>query len=85
MVEAHLRGRRGRGRWGLLEMGGLFKKGRGLFDLEKKMVSVLHKELGYKVDKLMYKKVGGHATKTNPNFQFINKPSRICPHEVKKS
>ena len=36
------------------------------------MVSVLHKELEYKVEKLSYKKVGGHAakeSKTNPNFQ----------------
>ena len=27
------------------------------------MVTVLHKELGYKVEKLKYKKVGGHAAK----------------------
>ena len=66
-------------------MGGLFKRGRGLFDLEKTKVSVLHKELEYKVGKLKYKKVGGHAAKTNPNFQLINKPSRISPHEVKQS
>ena len=26
------------------------------------MVSVLHRELAYKVEKLKYKKVGGHAT-----------------------
>ena len=32
-----------------------------LFNLEKTMVSVLHKDLEYKVDKLKYKKVGGHA------------------------
>ena len=38
--------------------------GGGLFNLEKTMVSVLHKELQlYKVEKLKYKKVGGHATK----------------------
>ena len=49
-------------------MGGLFKRGMGLFDLEKTMVSVLHKELEYKMDNLKYKKVGGHAAKTNPNF-----------------
>ena len=60
---------RGRGRrWSLIEKGGLFKRGRGLFDLEKTMVSVLHKELEYKMDNLKYKKVGGHAAKTNPNF-----------------
>ena len=33
----------------------------GLFDLETTMVSVLHKELQYKVIKLRYKKLGGHA------------------------
>ena len=30
--------------------------GGGLFNLEKTMVSVLHKELKFKVEKLMYKK-----------------------------
>ena len=38
---------------------------RGFFErgayLEKMMVSVLHKELKYKVEKLKNKKVGGHA------------------------
>ena len=66
-------------------MGGLFRRGRGLFDLEKTMVSVLHKEIEYKVDKLKYKKVRSHAAKTNPNFQLINKPSRISPYHVKQS
>ena len=36
------------------------------------MVSVLHKEQEYQVEKLNYKKVGGHTakeSKTNPNFQ----------------
>ena len=33
----------------------------GLFNLEKTVVSVLHKELEYKVEKLKNKKVGGHA------------------------
>ena len=33
----------------------------GLFNLEKMMVSVLHKELECKVEKLKYKKVRGHA------------------------
>ena len=33
-----------------------------LFNSEKTTVSVLHKELEYKVEKLKYKKVGGHAT-----------------------
>ena len=38
----------------LIEMG-------GLFNLEKMMVSVLHKELEYKVEKLRVQEVGGHA------------------------
>ena len=45
----------------------------------------LHKEPEYKVEKLKYKKRGGHAIKDqkiNPNFQLVNKPSRINPHEV---
>ena len=37
--------------------------GGGLFNLEKNMVSVLHKDLEYKVDKLLYKKVGVHVAK----------------------
>ena len=32
----------------------------GLFNVEKIMVLVLHKELEYKVEKLKYKKVRGH-------------------------
>ena len=40
---------------GLIETGGLFEKG-GLFNLEMMMqVSVLHKELEYKVEKLKCK------------------------------
>ena len=33
----------------------------GLFDLEKTLVSILHEQLEYKVEKLISKKVGGHA------------------------
>ena len=33
----------------------------GIFELEKTIVSILHKELEYKVEKLKYKKDGGHA------------------------
>ena len=40
---------------GLIETGGLFERG-GLFNLETTMVSVLQKELEYKVEKLKYKK-----------------------------
>ena len=64
---------------GLIETGGLFK-------LEKTVVSVLHKELEYKVEKLKYNKVGDHAAEdhweSNPTFQVVNKPSRISPQEV---
>ena len=41
--------------------GGAYLRGGGLFNLERTMVSVLHKELEYKVKKLENKKVGGHA------------------------
>ena len=44
------------GGWGLLETGGLFERERS-FNLEKTMVSVLHKELDYKVENLKYKKL----------------------------
>ena len=51
------------------------------------MVSVLHKKLEYKVDKLTSKKVGGAAEdqKQIPNFQLVSKLSQISPHEVKQS
>ena len=51
------------GGWGLIETGCLFEKRGGLFNLEVTMVSVLHKELDYKVEKLKCKKVGGHAAR----------------------
>ena len=48
---------------GLIETrdGGFIWEG-ALFNLEMTMVSVHHKELKYKVEKLKNKKVGGHAT-----------------------
>ena len=49
-----------------------------LFNLEKTMVFVLHKEVGYKMEKLKDKKAGGHAaqgSESNLNFQLVNKPS----------
>ena len=39
------------------EGGDLIESGGGLFNLETTMVSVLHKELEYKVEKLKYKKL----------------------------
>ena len=41
---------------GLIEIGGYLRDG-GLFNVEKTMVSVLHKELEYKVEKLKYKRL----------------------------
>ena len=35
----------------------------GLFNLEKTIISALHKELEYEVEKLKYKNVGGHTAK----------------------
>ena len=62
--------------------GGLNRDGGegGLLNLEKTMVSVFPKDLQKKVDKLKYKKVGGHAAsdkKTNPNFQLLNELFQI--------
>ena len=59
----------------------------GLFDLAKTMVSVLHKELEYKVENFSNKKleVMQQRIKTNPNFQLVNKPSWVSPHEVLQS
>ena len=48
---------------------GLFEKEGGLINLEKMTVSVLHKELEYKVEKLKYKKVGGHAAEDQNQIQ----------------
>ena len=43
------------------------------------MVSVLNKELEYKVEKHKYKKL--EIIQPRINFQLVNKPSRISPHE----
>ena len=53
----------------------------GLFNLEKTMVSVIHKQLGYKVEKLKYKKVGGRAAKYQNQIRTsswqINHPGSV--------
>ena len=53
-------------------MGDLFESV-GLFSLEKMMVSVLHKELEYNVEKLKYKKDEDHAAEDQNQI-------RISPH-----
>ena len=40
-----------------------------LFNLEKMTVSVLHKDLEYKVDKLKYKTIQGHAAEDENQIQ----------------
>ena len=50
----------GGGGGGLIEAGDLLEMG-GLFNFEKTMASVLHKELEQKVEKLKNKNDGGHA------------------------
>ena len=46
----------------------------------KKMVSVLHKELECKVEKLKYRKLEVMHLRMK-NFQLVNKISWISPHE----
>ena len=58
----------GEGGWGLIETG-------GLFNLAKTFVSVLHKELECKAEKLKYKKLEvlqRRIKKANLNFQPVN-------------
>ena len=55
--------------WSLIKTG-------GLFNLEKTIAPVFHKELEYKVQNLTNKKVGGRAE---------SDPSLISPHEVLQS
>ena len=68
---------------GLIEAGDLLEMG-DLFNLEKTMASVLHKELEQKVEKLKNKerwRSCSRRSESNPNFQLVNKP-RISLHEV---
>ena len=56
----------------------------GLFNLAKMMVSVHLKELECKVEKPITTSWRSYrrGSKTNLNFQPVNKPSWISPHEV---
>ena len=62
------------GGWGLLETGSLFER-ECSFNLEKTVVSVLHKELDYKVENLKYKKldVMQPRFKNKSKLQLVNK------------
>ena len=57
-----------------LSEGGAYSKGDcwggGVFNWEESMVSVLHKEVEYKVEKLKYRKVGGYLSE----LAVVNKP-----------
>ena len=47
------------------------------------MVSVLHKEQEYKMEKLKYKKVGGNAAEEQNQIQtstWFNKPPQVSPY-----
>ena len=69
------------GQGGLMETEGLFERGGGLFNLETTTVSVLHKELEYKVEKLKYKKFRScsQGSESSPIFQLvkINRPGSV--------
>ena len=56
------------GMQGLIETGSLFERG-SLSNSEKTMVSVLHKELEYEVEKLKYKKFLGHEAEDQNQIQ----------------
>ena len=64
------------------DRGGLFERG-GFFHLARTMVSVLHKELECKVEKLKYKKL--EVIHPKINSQLVNKPYQISPRKVLQS
>ena len=67
----------------LMGWGPYLRGGGGLFNLEKTMVSVLLKDLEYKVSKGW--RLCSQGSKTNQNFQLVNKLSSISPLKVKQS
>ena len=77
--------------FGLIETGGLFKRGGGggwvLFNLVKAMVLVLHRNPKCKVEKLKYKTLEGMhpEIKNKSELPAGNKPSWIRPDEVLQS
>ena len=70
--------------WG----GGVLNRDGGLFNLEKRMVSVLHKEPRIQSGEAQEQegwRSCSRRSESNPNFQLVNKPSGISPHEVLQS
>ena len=57
----------------MFDEGLIWEGGGGVFNLEKTMVSVLHKELKYKVEKLKNKKVRGHAAEDQNQIRTCGK------------
>ena len=58
------------------------------FNLEKTMVSVLHKKTRIQSGWTQVKegwRTCSWGSESHPNFQLVNKPSRISPHEHKQS
>ena len=65
LFQTHLRGG-----GGLIETGGLFFRGKGLFNLGKTMISVPYKELEDKVEKLKYKKLEVMQPRIKKKFEL---------------
>ena len=62
---------------GLIETGGLFERG-GLFNLEKTMVSILHKKkLEYNVETLKYKRLEVMQPRIKNKSELLNHPGSV--------
>ena len=66
MFQVHSKGGGGLNRDGVLIWEG------DLFNLEQTMVSVLNKDLEYKVERLKYKKAGGHTPEDQNQIRTSN-------------
>ena len=53
----------------------------GLFHFEKAITSLVHKQLGYKVEMLKYKKIGGHATSRITIKSKLAIPKQTMTHQ----
>ena len=61
-------------------MRGAYLRG-GLFHFEKAITSLVHKQLGYKVEMLKYKKIGGHATSRITIKSKLAIPKQTMTHQ----